>query len=64
VQEALTMAESIDDEATMARALHTLGAMRMFQDPLASRAALSHSADLARSAGDAGALMAAITALA
>lgn len=63
-QRALEMAESIGDDATMARALHTLGTMRTFRDPAGSRPDLSRSLELARAAGDDWSVMAAMRTLA
>jgi predicted ATPase/DNA-binding CsgD family transcriptional regulator len=56
-QSALEMAESIADEATMARALHVLGAIGMFADPVGCRGVLSRSLELARGADDHWAVM-------
>ncbi len=63
-QRALEMAELVGDDATMARALHTLGTMRMFRDPAGSRPALTRSLELAQAAGDEWSLMAATRTLA
>lgn len=58
-ESALEMAESIGDDATTARALLELGLLRMFVDPIACRATLGRSLELARTAGDDWAVMAA-----
>lgn len=42
-EEALAMADQTADAATMARALHTLGTIGMFRDPVGSRRSLSLS---------------------
>jgi predicted ATPase/DNA-binding CsgD family transcriptional regulator len=63
-QEALEMAESISDESTMARALHTLGALQMFEDPVGSRTTFARGLELARACGDEWLVMALLTALA
>lgn len=63
-QSALEMAESIGDDATTARALLEMGLLQMFVDPLAGRAALSRSLELARDSADEWAVMAAAMPLA
>jgi DNA-binding CsgD family transcriptional regulator len=50
--QALALAQSIDDEATMARALVTLGHVRMHPDPKGSRVALTQAMELGRKTGD------------
>jgi len=60
----LELAESIGDERTMARALVTLGHVRMLPDPIGSRAALSRAIELARTTGDDWALILGLNTLA
>jgi predicted ATPase/class 3 adenylate cyclase/DNA-binding CsgD family transcriptional regulator len=62
--EALAIAEAIGDESTLARALHTRGTLQFMRDPAGSRGDLSRAFELARSAGDAWALMSATSRLA
>jgi predicted ATPase/DNA-binding CsgD family transcriptional regulator len=50
--QAMELAESIGDEATTARALVTLGHVRMHPDPKGSRAALTRAMELGRKTGD------------
>ncbi|HEY1830651.1 MAG TPA: LuxR C-terminal-related transcriptional regulator [Acidimicrobiales bacterium] len=50
--QALELAESIGDEATMARALVTLGHVRMHPDPQGSREVLIRAMELGRKCGD------------
>ncbi len=52
VQEALEMAESIGDERTLARALFTVGHIRLFRDPKGSRPVLERAIELARKNAD------------
>jgi len=52
VQEAREMAESIGDEWTLARALFTIGHIRLFGDPKGSRPVLERAIELARKNAD------------
>lgn len=51
-QEALAVAEAVQDDSTMARALDVLGTIQIFPDPVGSRPILERSIALARKAGD------------
>jgi predicted ATPase/DNA-binding CsgD family transcriptional regulator len=50
--QALELAQAIGDDVTMARALVTLGHVRMHPDPKGSRQALTQAMDLGRTCGD------------
>jgi DNA-binding CsgD family transcriptional regulator/tetratricopeptide (TPR) repeat protein len=63
-REALAIAEATGDESTMARTLHTRGTLQFMRDPAGSRGDLSRAFELARSAGDAWAMVSAATRLA
>jgi DNA-binding CsgD family transcriptional regulator len=52
VQEALELAQSIGDEWTLARALFTVGHIRLFRDPQGSRPVLERAIELARTNAD------------
>jgi predicted ATPase/DNA-binding CsgD family transcriptional regulator/class 3 adenylate cyclase len=51
-QEALSIAEEVDDEFTIARALHVLGQIQVMPDPVRSRRGLERSRELARAGHD------------
>jgi predicted ATPase/DNA-binding CsgD family transcriptional regulator len=51
-QEALSIAQEVGDEVAMARALHVLGQIRIFPDPVGSRRGLERARELARAGGD------------
>jgi predicted ATPase/class 3 adenylate cyclase len=51
-QEALALAEAVEDHSTIARALDMLGTIQLFPDPVGSRPGLERSIELARRAGD------------
>jgi predicted ATPase/DNA-binding CsgD family transcriptional regulator len=51
-QEAMTMAEEVGDQSSLARALNTLSFLQQVVDPVGSRAAFERSVELARASGD------------
>jgi predicted ATPase/DNA-binding CsgD family transcriptional regulator len=52
LQEALAMAEAVDDQAALGRALMALGFVQVFADPLGSRPVNERARDVARGCGD------------
>ena len=51
-QQALAIAEEVDNQSAQARALNTLGIIQLFPDPVGCRPALKRACELARASGD------------